>query len=1465
MDPEVPKRRAGSRRTVLRLVGYVGAAAGLFLLVAVAAVGWLTATDSGLRMLFDRLSDPISQAAGVTIDVDGPAGSLWSRFEAATVTVEGPDGLRVYGEGLRFDWAPLRLIDRELSVREMAARRLDIALPEAPAVTEEAAPGEPFVLPRLPFRVSVGRIDLPAISISPDAESRYEASLIGSASASELGRLDVDLSLETRSADRPADRLSVEASLGSGSNPDLSVTAEAELPSHGLAWRLLDLGDELSRDTTLVVEGEGPLQGWAGFVALNADGLAELDGRVEFAFDEASRTVTADMRLTLLSAAVLGLPDMFEGDYLVTAIAALDDPDHIQIDALSLQNARFGTVRGWAGLGLDDETLSGELSLELAPGAMQSIDPGLAIGSGFVDVRLSGRLAAPAVSADAALAGLSGYGVAADWLGLAVELALPGDGTVRFGSALTATGASWPDPAIDLVLGPSVSASLVAVATQGFDRFDGLELRVDPLGLAARGSLELGADSVRSGGLSLTLASLKSLEPILEFPVDGRAEIDLVDLHAGFDGAIGSRIDARLTDLFLLDAETSDRIGPALSARGSVAMAADGAIRSELAAVSARPGRLSGTVALPATFDRLSANLAARLDASALPPVEGLTVKSRELAGAAEIEGPIAAPRIRFSVDPLDIAFDGNDIDGLAASGALDWRGSIPVVAFRTTGRHAGAALSIAARAVLESERLTLEDIEASALGLDVTGSLRLDGYGLPAAGNLAAASENIGPAAAFAGVDGLAGALRASVRLAPGADGTAQTAGVEAETTGLAMQDRDGVPGAAVGRAVLSGRIADLLRPAGLDLTLNASDVEAGGRRLSRVEARLAGDPDRAALDIALRGDDVLPLTLSARAEISAREAATDVRLAEFSGDYAAIPFSLVEPAELSMQADGTLDLAARLAVSDGEANFVLRRGAAEAGLRFQAVRAPVAPFAGLAGHDGVDGRLDATLMVEEAGGRVTGNAEATLSEISVAGLEDAEGVTASLVAAIGGGAVDLDASAGGPGLRRADLQARIPIALSLIEPAVAVDAQAPLSGTLTLDADLVEIWPLAPLPEHAVSGGVSVEAQISGTLDAPLIAGRAALADGGYEHLELGTLFPRVVAALAFRDQDVVLERFVAEDPAGGTVTAEGAARVDPTSPSLSVRLRASNAQLVRSDSARIWSDVDLSATGTGERADVTGVIEVRRGEVNLGVALPPSVPTLDVAEEQAEAAELVRADDGYAIGLDIEIVMPGQVFVRGRGLDSEWGGNLRVTGTAANPRIVGVLTARRGRFDVIGQSFALEDSTIRFLGGETIDPLLGIRGVSRSDDLTVIARLTGHASAPEIVLESEPPLPRDEILSRVLFGKGKGQLTAMQAAQLAASAAELSGSGTGFDLLGSVRQFVGVDVLQVEAEENGAAVRAGKYVADGVFVGATQGASPGSGSVDVEVELTPNISINSKTGQNDSNVGVQFRWDY
>jgi translocation and assembly module TamB len=192
-------------------------------------------------------------------------------------------------------------------------------------------------------------------------------------------------------------------------------------------------------------------------------------------------------------------------------------------------------------------------------------------------------------------------------------------------------------------------------------------------------------------------------------------------------------------------------------------------------------------------------------------------------------------------------------------------------------------------------------------------------------------------------------------------------------------------------------------------------------------------------------------------------------------------------------------------------------------------------------------------------------------------------------------------------------------------------------------------------------------------------------------------------------------------------------------------------------------------------------------------------------------------------------------------------------------------------RGLFTAVGKTFELEKGSLEFLGGEEINPLIDLRAVNRTSDLTAVIALSGPVQNPTIALSSEPPLPQDEVLSHLLFGKASGELSTLEAVQLASALAKLSGrGGGGLGILDRMRRGLGVDVLRVESsgegEEATTAVKAGKYVTEDVYVGVTQGATAEAGGVEVEIEVTPNISIeteNRSDGQ--SNVGVRFKWDY
>ncbi len=1474
-DPAPPETAAPRKRWGRRLLA--GAAA---LLAALGgAAYWLSATDRGLSTAAGWAEGPLAAALGGTARIEGVSGSLWDRLTVARIALQGADGLDVAVEDLRLAWTPSALLDGRLAIRELGARQVDLTLPQAATESPEESTPPSLALPRLPVAIAIDQLDFPAIALTLDPDTRFAASLQGSARATETGALETTLTLDATQNGAPADRLQVTASLDGGTPPQLALEVAAALPPDGLVAGLIDLPAELRRATALSLAGTGPIDDWRGRLELEAEGLARLAGEVTLS-DPLGRSPGAGFSGTaaLLDAAALGLPAALTGDAAITLDARLDDGERLTLRHLTVERPGLADLSASGALALDSGRGNAAIDFRLGPDAAALIDSSLGLASAEGSATLEGDLAMPTVTARLSATGVEGGGGSAETLTLEATATPGADGALALDAAVGLAGARWPDPALDDLLGPTADITMTATLSPAMDRLSGLDLRLAPLGLSVAGDLAFADGTLESPALTLRLADLGRLAPLLEQPAAGAATIDFAALRVFESGAVETRFAAGLERFALPDLgpKVARLIGPAPGAEGRLRLAPDGTLDVTLARARAAAGTLTGEVRLSDGFARLGGTLSAEIETAALPLPPDVAIEARTLRLEARLDGPVEAPAVALESRPIDLRLAGEALTAARIEADLSWEADQPEIALAVRAAYRDQPIALDGRVRPEADRLALDAVTLESDFLRASGSLALPGYALPAEGRIELDAARLGPAGELLALPGLAGALTATVDLMPGDGSGAQAATYRVRATDLAFGGADPL---SAGTLTIEGRIGDALALSGLDAAIALQDGAAGPARIERLDAALSGG--LAALDARLdfAGTLAMPAAKGGSVPISVdgsgRASGLDgerqtLTLDRLDGRLGEITLALAEPAAFTRGAGGLESAHLRATLAGGRLAFDLGREEETHRFDLSLEDLPTAPFLALQGVDGVAATLNAEMhLVEPAGEPTRGRLTAGLSELALTGIDTPEELSLEARAELSAGRVAARLTGAGPGLDEVALDLEGPLDLSLAARQLTMQGDAPVAGTGRLRVDLARIWPYVPAPEHALAGGLHADAEIAGTLAAPRITGEIALDGARYEHLEFGTILRDIAGRIGFEEDAIVVRELTARDTEDGTLTASGRAQLADPIAGARAQVRLANLTLVHTDPIRLTADAELTldegAARGGATPTLTGTLTLRRGEVNLGAALPPSTPSLDPVAADAEDREAETAKAGPAVGLDLTVSIPGQLFVRGRGVDSEWQGDLQVTGTSAEPQITGLLTARRGRFDVIGKSFALEESTIRFPGGEEIDPLLGIRGVYETDDLTVIARLAGRASDPEILLESQPPLPRDEILSRVLFGKSKGRLTALEAAQLAASAAELSGGGGGLDVLGTIRRFVGADVLQVDAGENGAQVKAGKYIADGVYVGAKQGASPGSTSVEVEVEVTPNISVNTETGQADSNVGVQFKWDY
>ena len=301
------------------------------------------------------------------------------------------------------------------------------------------------------------------------------------------------------------------------------------------------------------------------------------------------------------------------------------------------------------------------------------------------------------------------------------------------------------------------------------------------------------------------------------------------------------------------------------------------------------------------------------------------------------------------------------------------------------------------------------------------------------------------------------------------------------------------------------------------------------------------------------------------------------------------------------------------------------------------------------------------------------------------------------------------------------------------------------------------------------------------------------------------------------------------------------------------------------------------DISVDGPLDGgAVISGALTLH--ETEISVAAPnfnsAAIPRVSHVNEPAEVrAARFRAGltDGSAqspaarqiYGLDLTITAPARLFVRGRGLDAEMAGTVRLRGTSVDVQPSGHFDLIRGRLNLLGKRFVLDEGLVQLLG--SFVPYISFSASADTFGSTATIVVEGPANAPAVHFTSSNGLPEEEVISELLFGDGLNDISAFQLVQLANAVATLTGRG-GEGVIMRLRKSFGLDDLDITADEDGnAALKAGKYLSDKIYSEASVG-SDGKSRIDLNLDVNSDLTLRGTVGTDGTTgVGIFFDKDY
>jgi translocation and assembly module TamB len=414
---------------------------------------------------------------------------------------------------------------------------------------------------------------------------------------------------------------------------------------------------------------------------------------------------------------------------------------------------------------------------------------------------------------------------------------------------------------------------------------------------------------------------------------------------------------------------------------------------------------------------------------------------------------------------------------------------------------------------------------------------------------------------------------------------------------------------------------------------------------------------------------------------------------------------------------------------------------------------------------------------------------------------------------------------------------------------------------------------------------GDLQIELHASNTLDDPRVSGEVKVDNARIQVPLYGIDYRDGVARIRFDSSQVVIDQFEVRRDDGRLSLTGDAQFADGL---IQAQLRAIDMQLVadkfflvrhRHYETQISADIDL--TGDMDTPAFSGDVRVLRSSLNLPAltarteelqaadtrSLPFLVAALrDTAhraetpketQQDTEVDAAVPAGDSLIQNLrgSLRISFPRNTWLRSDQMRIEISGELEVIKQGPNFELFGSIDVVRGYYELYGKRFEIDEGSLNFQGGDSINPRLSITAIyvfrtPAREKKQLELQIGGRATSPQLSFRLDGVgIDEGDAVSYLLFGRGMDQLTAGQRSAISEDGGgqtELARGALTNLLTGQISDIVGeelaLDVIEIEAQSDwqSASFLVGKYITNDLFVSYQRGV----GSADDNDEIVPQI---------------------
>ena len=296
--------------------------------------------------------------------------------------------------------------------------------------------------------------------------------------------------------------------------------------------------------------------------------------------------------------------------------------------------------------------------------------------------------------------------------------------------------------------------------------------------------------------------------------------------------------------------------------------------------------------------------------------------------------------------------------------------------------------------------------------------------------------------------------------------------------------------------------------------------------------------------------------------------------------------------------------------------------------------------------------------------------------------------------------------------------------------------------------------------------SGDAQLTAQVSGSLDAPIILGRATIDNGRLRYFSLPHSLEAVNGTILFDSRNIRLDGLTAR-VADGQVNFDGRIGLEGYTPAdLALTASGRNMRLRYPEGVRSEVDADLALTGRVTAPVLSGLVTVQNAVwttrfdtgtnlFDFGGGTGGGTPIAGAAQANSTIPP---------VRLDVRVISPGTLRIENNDANIVSSADLTFRGTYERPIVFGSAEITRGEFIFEGRRYVVTRGRLDFTNPLRIEPTFDIAAETQvrvpRQTYRIMLSASGTMQRLRPVFSSDPPLPQVDVMALLLGDLATGE---------------------------------------------------------------------------------------------------------